>query len=108
MTLIHSGPSTSRALGGFAFDALFFIPPAMNLGKRSRRLYMLVSSAISGLLDMAPYLLFRFSVLGLFVFLTLIPIYALSTIKGTLFSIVGTSLGLYILPRLKLVLTESL
>lgn len=95
------------ALGGFTFDTLFFMPPAMNLGKRSRRLYLLFTSAISGSLAILPYLLFRFSVLGLVAFLALTPIYLFSTFKGILFSIVGTSLGLSALPRIKSVLKPS-
>ncbi|MFQ6053567.1 MAG: hypothetical protein ACE5OO_04970 [Candidatus Bathyarchaeia archaeon] len=89
------------ALGGLTFDALFFVLPAMNLGGRSRKIYVLAASAISGSLAMVPYLFFRFSVLGPDAFLALTPIYALSTVKGILFSVAGSSLALSILPRVR-------
>ncbi len=95
------------ALGGFIFDVFFFVPPADDPKTSSRRLYLLASSAISGFLAITPYLIFRLYVMGVTAFIALTPIYAVSTVKGVLFSIAGTSLGLSILPRLDYVLKEK-
>jgi hypothetical protein len=89
------------ALGGFTFDLLFFIPPMIGLGKRSRELYLILASAISGSLAITPYLLYKFAATGPVAFLALLPLYVVSTTKGILFSIAGTSLGLSIYSRIK-------
>ncbi|MEM3056896.1 MAG: hypothetical protein QW639_06685, partial [Candidatus Bathyarchaeia archaeon] len=80
------------ALGGLIFDILFFTPLARRLGETRRRLYLLLASTISGALAIAPYLAFKLWILGLYPFIALSPTYAISTIKGILFNIVGTSL----------------
>jgi hypothetical protein len=89
------------ALGGLIFDLLHFMSPAMGLKPRSRSAYLLISSTISGTLAIIPYLLFKLTALGPAAFLAFTPLYLISTIKGTVFSIAGTSLALSILPRLK-------
>lgn len=89
------------ALGGLVFDILFFTKPGMSLRGTWRRLYLLSSSAVSGALANAPYLLWRLYVLGFYGFLILSPTYITSTVKGILFSIIGTTLGLSVLPSIR-------
>jgi len=89
------------ALGGLAFDAILSNRHSAGLRGAPKKLLPLFASAISGALAMAPYVLFKLSVLSLDAFLALAPVYAVSTIKGVLFSVVGTSLALSVLPRVK-------
>jgi len=42
------------ALGGFAFDVLYFLPFANNLEGRSRKIYILVCSVLSGIIATVP------------------------------------------------------
>ena len=85
------------ALGGLIFDYMFFRPSVLDLAGWSRRAYLILISVVSGLLAMLPYVLFRFAVLSLEAFIALTPYYALSMVKGVVFSVIGASLGLSIL-----------
>ncbi|MFQ5758721.1 MAG: hypothetical protein ACE5IF_03505, partial [Candidatus Bathyarchaeia archaeon] len=89
------------ALAGLTFDILFFLPLAKNLEGRARKVYVLGCSIVSGIVALIPYLIFKFSVLGLYGFLALSPIYAYSLVKGTLLGFLGTFIGLYLLPRVE-------
>jgi hypothetical protein len=50
---------------------------------------------------MAPYVVFKYLILNTETFIALTPVYAISTLKGTIFSVVGTIIGLSIIPRVK-------
>ena len=89
------------ALAGLTFDVLFFLPATNNLDGRGRKAYLLSGSVVSGVIALAPYLIFKFSVLGLYGFLALSPNYAYSLAKGTLLSFLGTLVGLSFLPRVE-------
>ncbi len=89
------------AIGGLIFDLLYFMSTAMGLKPRSRSVYLLISSTISGTIAIIPYLLFKLTALGPTAFIAFTPLYLISTIKGTVFSIAGTSLALSILPRIR-------
>lgn len=89
------------ALAGFVFDILFFLPFANNLEGMGRKTYLLGSSVISGIVALVPYLVFKFSMLGLYGFLALSPRYAYSLAKGTILSFLGTLTGLSVLPQIK-------
>jgi hypothetical protein len=91
------------ALGGITFDAILSNRQTMSLRGDLKKVLPLSASAISGALAIAPYILLKLSVLSLDAFLVLAPIYIVSTIKGIFFSLVGTSLALSILPRVKAV-----
>ena len=87
-------------LGGLAFDAMFFTC-AKGLRERPRVLLILSSSAVSGILASLPYVVLQLLVTSPEAFLALTPLYLTSTLKGTLFSVAGTSLGLSISSRIK-------
>ncbi len=89
------------ALGGLTFDILLFTPSARKLGENRRKTYTLLASTISGALAIAPYLAFQLWILGLYTFIALSPTYTISAVKGIIFSIMGTSLGIMILPRIR-------
>jgi hypothetical protein len=89
------------ALAGLAFDILFFLPLTNNLEGRAWKAYLLGCSIVSGIVALIPYLVFKFSVLGLYGFLALSPRYAYSLAKGTLLSFLGTLTGLSVLPQIK-------
>jgi len=90
------------ALAGFTFDIFFFLSFANNLGKRTRRFYILATSIISGIVALVPYLIFKFSMLGLYGFLALSPIYAYSLVKGASLSFLGTLIGLFLMPKVEM------
>ncbi len=90
------------ALGGVVFDLLFFAPYMRSLEGKNRRTYLLIIAVISGALALTPYLLFQLSILGIQGFIALMPLYAYYMAKGIIFSILGTSIGLSILPRIKM------
>ncbi len=89
------------ALAGLTFDILFFLLLTKNLEGRFRNASLLGCSIVSGLLALVPYLIFKFSVLGLYGFVALSPVYAYSLAKGTLLSFLGTFIGLPFLPRVE-------
>jgi len=81
------------ALAGFIFDMLFFLPYTESLGGKTRKACLLAASIISGIIALASYLIFKFSMLGPYGFLALLPKYAYSLDKGTLLSFLGTFIG---------------
>lgn len=88
-------------LGDFVFDYLFFTGFTLRGQCVSEGAGLFISSLASGFVAIVPYLLFRFTVLSPEAFVTLIPVYAVSTIKGIFFSVIVTSIGLTILDRIK-------
>lgn len=89
------------SLGGIIFDVIFFRVSSRMGGVRSRTIVLLVASIISGTLAMGPYIFFKFLILSRDAFLVLSPVYAVSIIKGTIFSVIGTILGLSMRARVK-------
>ncbi len=89
------------ALGGLAFDTLFFLPVMNTLRGKKRKIYLVLISIISGAIASTPYLIYRFSVLGSAGFIALSPIYIQSTVKGVIFSLLGTLFALSFSSRIK-------
>lgn len=90
------------ALAGFTFDSLLFLPLTYNLQGKARKVYLLGVSVVSGMIALIPYLVFKFSMLGLYGFLALSPKFAYSLAKGTLLSFLGTLIGLSLLPKVEI------
>ncbi len=89
------------ALGGLAFDAMYFGWHGWKPGRRFGITFLLFVSIISGTLAMVFYIILKFSMLNIEAFIALIPLYAISMLKGTLFSVAGTYIGFSIIPRIK-------
>lgn len=92
------------ALGGLVFDGMFFAWRRWNPSRRSSATYLIAASMISGTLAIVPYLMLKYLMLEKVAFIALIPVYTISTLKGGLFSVVGTSLGLTVIPRIRTLL----
>ena len=93
------------AIGGLAFDLLFFMPFFhLRASSSCRKLcYLLVISLLSSLASFFPYILFNFFLLDLsFFLLSFLPLYSISMIKSVTLGMVGTSIGFGILPRIEL------
>jgi len=90
------------ALGGLVFDVLYFLPFSSNLKGRSRKIYILICSVLSGMVASVPYLIFKFYMLGPYGFLALSPMYMYSLIKGTLLSFFGSFISLSFLPKIEM------
>ena len=105
--VIRTGPVYSLfvgfgyALGGLTFDLLYFFPIAKNLKGRAEKTYLLGISVFSGTVALIPYILFKFSVLGFYGFLVWIPLYAYSSIKSVTLNVLGTLIGISILPQIE-------
>ncbi len=89
------------ALGGLTFDLLYFFPIAKNLKGRSEKTYLLGISVFSGTVALIPYILFKFSVLGFYGFLVWIPLYAYNSIKSVTLNVLGTLIGISVLPQIE-------
>ena len=89
------------ALGGLAFDTLFFLPVMRTLQGNKRKIYLGLISIISGAIASTPYLIYKLSVLGYTSFIVLSPVYLTSTVKGIVFSLLGTLFALSFSSRLK-------
>jgi hypothetical protein len=89
------------ALGGLVFDLLYFLPITERMKGRSRKIFILGSSVLSGVIASVPYLLFKLCMLGLYGFLALSTWYAYSVAKGTALSLFGTLIGLSFASKLK-------
>ena len=87
------------ALGGLLFDVIAFLPGLRNLEGRAGAAHVLGASFASGLVASAPYLLLKLFLLGPLGFLAASLVYSYSTVKGVAFSLLGTSLGFPLLPR---------
>ena len=89
------------AVGGLVFDALLYVPILIALRRKYPSKYFIMASLVSGTSAIVPYLLLNLSVLGSSAFLSLVPLYVYSTVKGTILSLLGTVLGLAVSPRLR-------
>lgn len=88
-------------VGGLVFDSIYHTPVLASLRRKYSSRYAVAASIISGTTAIIPYLLLRLSVLGSSAFLSLIPLYAYSTAKGTFLSFLGALVGLTLLPQLR-------
>ena len=90
------------ALGGFVFDILFFLPFGKRLQGTTRKIYLVSISIVSGLSVLIPYLFLNMYLLSFEAFLIwIITKFIFSTAKGTTLSVLGTTLGLSSLSRIK-------
>lgn len=89
------------ALGGLAFDLLYFFPIAKNLNGKAERVYLLSISLFSGAIALIPYLLFNLSVLGFHNFIIWFPFYTPNMVKSVALNVFGTLIGISILPRIQ-------
>jgi len=87
------------AFGGLTFDLLYFLPWIRNHKEKTGKTYLLAISALSGTVALIPYVLFNLSVMGLSGFLIWIPLYTYDMIKSVVLSILGTLIGMSVLPR---------
>lgn len=88
------------ALGGFTFDLLLFGSKETSEGKHGKS-YLILISFLSGTIALIPYLLFELSVLGSYGFILWIPYYVYAMVKGVILSVLGTTLGILVSPRIK-------
>jgi len=89
------------ALGGLIFDLLYFLPAAKNLKGWAKRTYLLGISAFSGAVALIPYLFYRFYLLGFYCFLLWVPFYTPDMVISVALSVLGTSIGMSILPQIE-------
>ncbi|MEM2902333.1 MAG: hypothetical protein QXO32_06355 [Candidatus Bathyarchaeia archaeon] len=87
------------ALGGLIFDLLANIK-RKSVDEAPAYLYLLIT-VVSSLAASTPYLLSRTYFLGLKGFVIASSLYFFSTVKGVVFSLFGSSLGIQINARLK-------
>jgi len=89
------------ALGGITFDLLYFLPIARSFKGEVKRTYLLSISLASGATALIPYLLFQLSLLGFYGFVAWIPLYTYDMIKSVALSILGTLIGISVLPKIE-------
>jgi len=89
------------ALGGLMFDFLFFLPIVSDVGGKIRRVYLIFVSLISGVVTSIPYILFKFFTLPSEAFIVWVPTYVPAAIIEVILSILGTVLGVSILPLIR-------
>ncbi|NIN69873.1 MAG: hypothetical protein GTO63_35370 [Anaerolineae bacterium] len=84
------------SLGGLVFDALYFgLGTHENLSVKR----VILASTVSGLVASAPYALFKLFSLGFFGFIAYVPSLAHSSVRGVIMSLMGSMVGLFVLPR---------
>jgi len=88
-------------LGGVAFDLLFFLPIINKFKGKTRKAYLLFASILSGVIAIIPYLLYKLYFLGFYGFIAWIPVYIPSAATSLILSFLGTLIGLYITPQIK-------
>ncbi len=104
--LRHSGTLYALSLGlgyalaGLIFDALIFMKPMRGFRGERRNAYLLLISLVSGVVALLPYIALKFYTLGLYGFLIFIPKLAYSLAKGTILSLLGTIIGLSVIPKI--------
>jgi hypothetical protein len=104
--IIRPGPIYSLfvglgyAMGGFTFDLLYTFSFDY-LENRSLKIYLLGISIFSGIIAFIPYLLLKFSSLGFYGFTIWIPFYSISMLRSLILNVLGTSIGISILPQIE-------
>jgi hypothetical protein len=104
--IIRPGPIYSLfvgfgyAIGGFTFDLLYSFSFDF-FQNRSWKIYLLGISIFSGIIAFIPYLLFKFFALGFYGFTIWIPFYSISMLRSLILNVLGTSIGISILPQIK-------
>jgi len=99
------------ALGGLAFDLLFFIPLANNLEGKKRKIYLLTISLASGTAALIPYVLYRLftfilsSEAWFYIFIAWMlgppSFYAIDAVKSIVLNVLGTLVGMSIMPPIR-------
>lgn len=85
------------SLGGLVFDALYF---SLNTGVENPSAGRVIfTSVVSGLLASVPYLIFKLYSLGYLGFIAYVPSLVYSSGRGLIMSLMGSLIGLFILPR---------
>ena len=83
------------------YPTFFFLPVMSTLEGKKRKIYLVLISIISGAIASTPYIIYRFLVLGSAGFIALSLVYIQSTVKGILFSLLGTLFALSFSSRIK-------
>ncbi|MBO3809836.1 MAG: hypothetical protein FGF50_09635 [Candidatus Brockarchaeota archaeon] len=86
------------AVGGLAFDLLYFLPKNQ---KRHSKKYTIFVSLVSGVAASMPYVFLYFFTLGFYGFLIWFPTYLPNLVKGVGLSILGALTGLSVLPLIE-------
>jgi hypothetical protein len=86
------------ALGGLAFDLLYFLP---SKALSARKTFLSLISLFSGVVASIPYMLYRFAFLGFYGFLVWLPFYLPDLVRSVLLSVAGTLTGLSIAPKVE-------
>ena len=92
------------ALGGVAFDALFFTPILRHLKGTRRTGYLIIASLASGVLASVPYILYKLVSLGLAAFILWLPVYLSREFVDVGLNVLGTLTAFPIIPKIRIVL----
>ena len=92
------------ALGGVAFDALFFLPRSDRIRGTSRTIYLVIASLLSGMVAIVPYTLYRLVSIGPTAFLFWLPGYVSREAVNIGLNVLGTLMATVIVPRAKIAL----
>lgn len=88
-------------LGGFIFDILYFFFRKRVCKRGCVGLYILGISVFSGTIAIIPYLTFKLLNLGMIGFMLWFPFYVPKMIKSIILNVIGTSIGISILPKIQ-------
>jgi len=92
------------ALGGVAFDALFFIPISRHLKGKRRTGYLIIASLASGASAAVPYILYRLTSFGFEAFVIWLPVYLSRELVDIGLNVLGTLTAVPIIPKIRAVL----
>lgn len=92
------------ALGGVAFDTLFFLPRSGRLRGPRRTGYLAIASLLSGIVALVPYTLYKFASMGPSAFLFWLPVYLSREAVNVGLNVLGTLMATIIVPRAKIAL----
>jgi len=92
------------ALGGLAFDALFFIPLARGFRRGRRTGYLVGAALVSGVLASLPYFIYRLISYGPVAFLVWLPVNLPKEFIDIGLNILGTLTAVAIVPKVKTIL----
>ena len=92
------------ALGGVAFDALFFVPRSGRLRGTGRTGYLAIASLLSGIVAIVPYTLYRLASIGPTAFLFWLPGYVSREAVDVGLNVLGTLMATLVVPRAKIAL----
>lgn len=95
------------ALGGVTYDTLFSLIIKRATKARSRYLYLIATSLISGILTTLPYILYKLTSLGSLTFSLWFPLYLPRAIVDIGLNVLGTTTAILIIPKIKIVLNNQ-